>query len=417
MSVPYIYRLGDAVSSAVSAIPTEASSSVSSAIATASAGTAAWLKKFALRAAGREGLAENVPNEHGRPFGFDAVHIAQDLVSREETRFRDELQWVHCLDTSGQVFAILLNVVYLLPLTWLFAQFFITAYLKRVERRRSSTASEKVTVARQSLRDASRGVARRLSEVVEEMHRTSADIGDDEVLVDADEVRQELKYAASQAKAQILKGTEKIKQSAASVDADKIKQEVQRDLQTAKQNLNKAADKARATAVETGDKLKQQRISEKAEAVKDSLAKAIDQASTTIKTESQKAAQDLKPIADEVVDRTQQTAAKIKDQVAGASNEETKDTVTSSGGTPNGNGTGAEEATGQSSPEKQSSKKKNKKNKKGGVNGEQQSQAKKQEDQIIDQSQLVRDEDVDKAIPDESSQVQEGKSFADAAKE
>lgn len=380
MSVPYIHRLGDAVSSAVSAIPTEASSSVSSAIATASAGTAAWLKKFALRAAGREGLAENVPNEYGRPFGFDAVHIAQDLVSREETRFRDELQWVHCLDTSGQVFAILLNVVYLLPLTWLFAQFFITAYLKRVERRRSSTASEKVMVARQSLRDASRGVARRLSEVVEEMHRTSADIGDDEVLVDADEVRQELKYAAGQAKAQILKGTEKIKQSAASVDADKIKQELQRDLEISKQNLNKATDKARTAAVETGDKLKQQQISEKAQAVKDSVAKVID-------------------------------------QVAGASNEETKDTVTSPGGTPNGNGTGAEEATGQSSPEKQSSKKKNKKNKKGGGNGEQQSQAKKQEDQIIDQSQLVRDEDVDKANPDESSQVQEGKSFAEAAKE
>ncbi|RVX68202.1 hypothetical protein B0A52_08711 [Exophiala mesophila] len=315
VSVPYIHRLGDAISSAAATVPAEASSSVSSAIAIASAGTAAWVKKLALRAAGREGLAENVPNEHGRPFGFDPVHIAQDLVSREETRFRDELQWVHCLDTSGQVFAILLNVVYLMPLTWLFAQFFITAYLKRAERRRSSTTSDKVLVARQSLRDASRGVARRLSEVVEEMHRTSVEMGDDEVLVEVDEVREELKYAAGQAKAQILKGTESIKQSAASIDTDKVKQEVQRGLDTAKQSF------------------------------------------------------------DSVVDRTQQTA--------------------SPGRTPNGNGTGAEEATGQSSPEKQSNKKKNKKNKKGGSNGEQESQAK-------DES---------------SSKVQEGKSFADAAKE
>jgi hypothetical protein len=36
-----------------------------------------------------------------------------------------------CVDTSGQAFAIMLNVSYLLPLTWLFARFFVRSYLNR----------------------------------------------------------------------------------------------------------------------------------------------------------------------------------------------------------------------------------------------------------------------------------------------
>ena len=60
--------------------------------------------------------------------------------------------------------------MYLAPLTWLFVRFFITAYLKRIERRRSSTASEKAQAARASLQDASKGFARKVSEVVDETH-------------------------------------------------------------------------------------------------------------------------------------------------------------------------------------------------------------------------------------------------------
>ena len=170
VSVPYLYHLGSVASSVASKARSDASSITSSVAVTASADTGAWLKKFALRAAGREALAENVINDRGQKFGFDAVHIVQDFVSREETRFRDELQWTHCLDTSGQVFAILLNCMYLAPLTWLFVRFFITAYLKRVERRRSSTSSEKAQAARQSFQDASKGFSRKVTDVIGEMH-------------------------------------------------------------------------------------------------------------------------------------------------------------------------------------------------------------------------------------------------------
>jgi len=113
VSVPYLYHLGDVAQ----ALPSDASSAASS-IVTATAGTAAWLKKYAFRAAGREGLAENVLNERGQTFGVDAVHAVKDFAAKTETRYKDELQWVHCLDTSGQTFAVLLNCFYLAPLTW-----------------------------------------------------------------------------------------------------------------------------------------------------------------------------------------------------------------------------------------------------------------------------------------------------------
>lgn len=84
---------------------------------TATANVGEWLKKMALRAAGEEGLAENVRNSQGETFGIDAVHAKEAEKAREETRYRNEYQTIHCTDTSGQAFAILLNVFYLAPLT------------------------------------------------------------------------------------------------------------------------------------------------------------------------------------------------------------------------------------------------------------------------------------------------------------
>jgi len=38
--------------------------------------------------------------------------------------------WVPCLDTSAQAFAVWFNVIYLTPLTYLFARFFVRSYLR-----------------------------------------------------------------------------------------------------------------------------------------------------------------------------------------------------------------------------------------------------------------------------------------------
>ena len=111
------------------------SSAVSSAFAsaTATAGLGSWLKKVALRAAGEEGLAENVRNYQGETFGIDAVHAAQMEKAQEEIRYKWESQTVHCLDTSGEAFAILLNLVYLAPLAGLFIRYFTRSYLNRAK--------------------------------------------------------------------------------------------------------------------------------------------------------------------------------------------------------------------------------------------------------------------------------------------
>jgi GNS1/SUR4 family len=164
VSVPYIYHLGDVASS----VSSDLSSAVSVATATATAGLGAWLKKAAFRAAGREGLAENVVNAQGQTFGIDSVHAANDFKAREEIRYRDELQWMNCLDTSGQVFAILLNCMYLAPLTWLFVRFFARAYSHRQARRRSSSLSDVARTARDSGIDAFKGISRSVGQTVDE---------------------------------------------------------------------------------------------------------------------------------------------------------------------------------------------------------------------------------------------------------
>lgn len=81
--------------------------------ASAEAGAVSWLKKLAFRAAGAEGIAENVGGAMTAP----RAGYTHELVT--------------CMDTSGQAFATWLNVTYLLPLTYLFVRFFIRSYLYR----------------------------------------------------------------------------------------------------------------------------------------------------------------------------------------------------------------------------------------------------------------------------------------------
>ncbi|KAL2435107.1 hypothetical protein ABEF95_013240 [Exophiala dermatitidis] len=551
VSVPYIYHLGNVASKILSDIPSAASTTLSSAVATASAGRGAWLKKAALRAAGYEGLAENVLNEEGRPFGIDAVHIAEEVVAREETRYRDELQWVHCLDSSGQVFAILLNCMYLLPLTYLFVEFFVTAYLKRIESRRGSTASEKAEYARRSFQDATKGVSRRLSEAVEEMHRTAEDIGDDTVIVDGDEIKRELKQAVDEAKSTIQRGSEKVKQPISGIDTEKVKQEVQSDMEKVRKNLQDTVDRVKTTASQPIKKENKEKAKAAAQNAKDATLKAVNKAADTLKSAAETvkeqagnlgseetkeqikstaskaaakageikdgAAASAKQTAEQVSDSarqgtanlvsedtkkqvestagkaaakanevtteaasatkqaTDQASEKLKEQASNLTSEETKNQVKSTASkaaakvdeakngalesakkttnqaseaaaetvkkaqgatedakkevdkskqkskdvkkTPNGNGTGAEGASG---PVRSKGKAKTAES----SENKEEKQEKKKEDKIIDESQAVRDHDVDAGGNDEdqskeeaSSEVKPGVSFADAVKE
>ncbi|EAU34199.1 conserved hypothetical protein [Aspergillus terreus NIH2624] len=126
------------------------------AAATASAGVESWLKKFGFRAAGAEGIAENV----GAPSG--------SVGSAQPPRVGP---MVTCMDTSGEGFAIWLNVSYLLPLTYLFVRFFVRSYLYRKD-----PGPQKPThmhAAEKAGLDALKGVSREIQKSVEVNGETS----------------------------------------------------------------------------------------------------------------------------------------------------------------------------------------------------------------------------------------------------
>jgi hypothetical protein len=174
------YTIPVTVSRAVSwnhlstAIPSAASAAESGivAAATVSAGLVPWLKKLAFRAAGAEGIAENVLNAQGQHFGADAVHAAQYSQAKQHMTNAVQYETIDCVDTSGQAFAIWLNVGYLLPLTYLFARFFVRSYLQRkepVDLKLQKPATQ-IHLAEQAGRDALRGVSREIRRAVMEMN-------------------------------------------------------------------------------------------------------------------------------------------------------------------------------------------------------------------------------------------------------
>ncbi|KAI9802138.1 MAG: hypothetical protein M1833_002059 [Piccolia ochrophora] len=141
----------------ISSFGTGVSSASSVATAVASAGLGSWIKKMGMRAAGEQGLAENVVSPDGSHPGFG------DFVEKmkEEIRYKTEYRTVPCLDTSGQAFAIYLNVLYLAPLTWLFINFFIRSYNNRTSANKSQTKTEALGKA---VSDATKGIGREINE-------------------------------------------------------------------------------------------------------------------------------------------------------------------------------------------------------------------------------------------------------------
>jgi GNS1/SUR4 family len=109
------------------------------------------LKKFLFRAAGEEGLAENVNSQQ-------AAHISSPKSMGETQEYHTQYQTVSCIDTSGQSFAIWLNVLYLVPLMFLFIRFFVKTYIIP-----NRSMNKRITAAKAG-KDAIKGVERKLRE-------------------------------------------------------------------------------------------------------------------------------------------------------------------------------------------------------------------------------------------------------------
>lgn len=75
------------------------------------------------------GVASKVTNAAADEASTGAANGGHQATTVEEIVYVHEV--VPCIDTTGQTFAIWLNVLYLAPLTYLFVKFFITSYLRR----------------------------------------------------------------------------------------------------------------------------------------------------------------------------------------------------------------------------------------------------------------------------------------------
>lgn len=88
------------------------------------------------------------------------ANAGHQFTTVEETVYEEKL--VPCIVTTGQTFAIWLNVLYLAPLTYLFVKFFITSYLRRSgaeSARKDKTRREsQVSVAEKAGWDAARHI-------------------------------------------------------------------------------------------------------------------------------------------------------------------------------------------------------------------------------------------------------------------
>ena len=398
----------------------DASSIASSAVASVTGDTGAFLKKLALRAAGFEGMAENVGLTAPAASAGAQAAVPREYFAQAEERYKDELQWVNCLDTSGQVFAILLNVVYLAPLTWLFVDFFIKAYLSQLEKRRRSSASDRARIAGMSFSDASKGVARRVTQALDEMHPTADSSENESPIVESSESVGSLKKKAAQAaentsgnlRGMATQATQNVKDTANAVGK-------------AGSNIQKTAQDKAAPAVEaTVEKVKEvgQKIQEQVPEAKAGKAKAqqaVKNANENVPSADQvKAEVEAAPkkVEDKVANTQQAAKEKAKDVSQQADEKEsdakeaTKGAVDSAKAdsseaqsssspvtddksfaeavkeepesksaqkeSPNGDGTGADAASGSQTEE-----------------SEQKEEAKKEEEKIIDESQPVRDED------------------------
>ncbi|KAI5198825.1 hypothetical protein AUEXF2481DRAFT_37146 [Aureobasidium subglaciale EXF-2481] len=157
----------------ISSVAAKASATASSVISAETYG--AILRRILLRAAGDEGVAENVRDKQGNIIMDEAREAVQKY--HEETRYRTDYTTINCLDTTGQSFAVWLNILYLFPLTVLFVRFFVRAYLfrsgsnkSRTKRHSASRATKEAAHGtNREIEHAGKAVEKKLSKLPEEL--------------------------------------------------------------------------------------------------------------------------------------------------------------------------------------------------------------------------------------------------------
>jgi len=321
--------VASATPSSVSSIVASATSSVAAALPTATGAAIALLRKILYRASGDEGLAENIavaghpvphylqeqhrlsnekPIEHPIERIFHNTHKTVNRVV-----YRTEYQAVPCIDTSGQAFAIYLNLFYLAPLTILFMRFFFKSYL-RGRTPNDKSGKPKRNSFSKATRDASEEVKRELESldraaedgISSAVHRSSSvlrgrksninGIAKDERHGSLSPANRDFIDSVTRKSQQRLKemdaGARNMGKKAKSVAEDlaaaaaETKEKIQKNAPEAVEKTKQQAQQAKDTAVSKGQQASET-AAQKGEAIKEEANnKASEAASQADKTEA-----------------------------------------------------------------------------------------------------------------------------------
>ncbi|KAK5128799.1 hypothetical protein LTR85_000132 [Meristemomyces frigidus] len=272
VSTPYqvastVKRAVSSASSAVSSVSSEFSRVAASPTATATLG--ALIKKLLLRAAGEEGVAERV---HDRRTGeLTSPHMEEKIQHFNEqtweTKYRTDYTKVNCIDTSGQAFAIYLNLLYLAPLTFLFLRFFVRAYTQRGKPRSASQAAKQITSSEQ---DAERRTSQAFEDSgkrIEDELRKHGPEAAEKVRQETNDLHEQLRDDIKRMKEGKFRGDRRVSDRVASFERQ-VKTTAQKAVDKGKELVNGNGSPRRGGSPEKGDRQK--------EGVKEEDESAID---------------------------------------------------------------------------------------------------------------------------------------------
>ncbi|KAK5704776.1 hypothetical protein LTR17_021589 [Elasticomyces elasticus] len=228
--------------SSVSSAAVAATSSVSSIVATPTPRDwAAWTKKMLLRAAGEEGLAERVQDRYHQPLSEKIEQKIEHFNEQTwETRHRTDWTKVNCIDTTGEAFAIYLNIFYLMPLTGLFLRFFVRAYTQRGRPKRASEAPKQIAdSSKQAEEETEKYIERRGEQIEDEIAQHGPGFGD-KIRKDAHDLQEQLRNDVEQMKQGKFKGSRRVSDRVASFEG-----KAKTTLDKGKDQLNSAVEKAK----------------------------------------------------------------------------------------------------------------------------------------------------------------------------
>ena len=255
-----------AVSSATSALTSAAELPLSTAL------FGDYVKKLLLRAAGEEGVAERLAL---RSPALNQAHPQSPLIPgmsppspqrleqkvqkfiehQYETRYHNDWSRINCIDTSGEAFAIYLNLLYLAPLTFLFGRFFIRAYTQRAEqedrKRRARSASQVLHDAAQAVRKASNDTRDEVEGKGEKVEAVVDEKGgevEDEVRDDIERVVKELRSGSG-----LQAPKEKVKQAVETVEkkVNEVKSKAQESAKKSSTTTQSQSQQSSTEATET----------------------------------------------------------------------------------------------------------------------------------------------------------------------